>query len=301
MVSKYRKYASLIIISLLIFANVLLLLRINKEGVLSSRQLISGATFKNSCKYNIDNRYPLIPYDDKIQEGDRVFMKVSDISTFIKNPPPVKLTVIVSNSDETFDNKLMSSIQPYAVNVYAINCSAEGAKQLPIGFRDNQYVSHKEYFDVLNNSSRNKNILCFVNFLISTNTNERQSAMDIFSSKKWATVDNEYKNISIDKSLKFNDSDVKKKRLQFYSTLKRTKFVVCPPGTGQDTHRIYETLLFGGIPIIKSSFLDPMYEIMGGCWIVNDWNEVTEDECNTRWANKQDTNFEWNDVSFWLS
>ena len=44
-----------------------------------------------------------------------------------------------------------------------------------------------------------------------------------------------------------------------------------------------------------------MYEIMGGCWIVNDWNEVTEDECNTRWANKQDTNFEWNDVSFWLS
>jgi len=45
-------------------------------------------------------------------------------------------------------------------------------------------------------------------------------------------------------------------------------------------------LYFGAIPIIKSSFLDPMYKRLGGCWIVNDWSEVTEEECNRRWENR---------------
>ena len=63
-----------------------------------------------------------------------------------------------------------------------------------------------------------------------------------------------------------------------------TKFVVCPPGRGVDTHRVYETLFFGGIPIIKTSFLDPMYEKLGGCWIVNDWADVTEEACNKYWS-----------------
>ena len=76
------------------------------------------------------------------------------------------------------------------------------------------------------------------------------------------------------------------KRLEYYATLKRTKFVVCPPGRGMDTHRVYETLFFGGIPIIKSSFLDPMYKKLGGCWIIHDWSEVTEESCAQRWASR---------------
>lgn len=38
------------------------------------------------------------------------------------------------------------------------------------------------------------------------------------------------------------------------------KFVACPVGEGQDTHRVWESLIFGNIPIVKSGPLDNLYE-----------------------------------------
>jgi hypothetical protein len=245
---------------------------------------LSGAAFQQLCDYSIDNRYTLIPYDENIEKGDRVFMKINDISSFLASPPSVPVTVVISNSDETFDDKLMQSLKPYTTHVYAINCSAKGAKQIPIGFRDDAYTPHKDLTDILSDTSPGeKEILCLVNFLVETNGGERQRALDRFSKESWATVDKTYLNYGLSKATIFSIPETIQKRLDYYKTLKRTKFVVCPPGRGVDTHRVYETLFFGGIPIIKTSFLDPMYEKLGGCWIIKDWTEVTEEECNRQW------------------
>jgi hypothetical protein len=264
---------------------------------------ISGGVFQKLCDYSIDDRYPLIPYDgdEELEEGNRVFMKVNDIPAFVQSPPSRKVTIVISNSDETFDDALMAKVRPYATTVYAINCSAKGAKQIPIGFRDDQYTPHKDLVDILGNPEipGEKDILCLLNFLIATNPGERQKAHDIFSSKSWAQIDHEYKNTPAIKSLDFKNSDTIQKRLDCYKTLKRAKFVICPPGVGVDTHRVYETLFFGGIPIIKTSFLDPMYQKLGGCWIVKDWTDVTEEACNKRWAARQTPTIQY-DAAYWL-
>lgn len=263
---------------------------------------ISGSVFKDLCDYNLDDRYTLVPIDEYIEKGDKVFMKVADIPSFIANPPPVPVTVVISNSDEEFNDALMRQIKPYVTDVYAIGCSAAGAKQIPIGFRDDAYTPHKDLVDILANPeiSGEKTTLCLVNFLVETNGGERQRAVDRFSSEKWATVDKSYLNYGLTKATVFSIPETIQKRLDYYAMLKRTKFVVSPPGRGADTHRVYETLFFGGIPIIKTSFLDPMYKRLGGCWIVNDWSEVTEEECNRRWSAKQDTKIQY-DASYWLN
>lgn len=274
----------------------------NSGSIWAPPPFISGSAFKELCDYNIDDRYPLIAYDDYIKEGDRVFMKVNDIPSFIQSPPPVKVTVVVSNSDETFDDILMAQVAPYASAVYAINSSAKGAKQIPIGFRDDQYTPHRDLVDILANSEipGEKRTLCLVNFLVETNGGERKRALDRFSSEAWATVDKSYLNYGLSKATLFTIPETVQKRLEYYKTLKSTKFVVCPSGRGVDTHRVYETLFFGGIPIIKTSFLDPMYEKLGGCWIVNDWTDVTEAECNRRWATKTTPSLIV-DVTKWLN
>ena len=250
---------------------------------------LSGGAFKALCDYNIDNRYPLVPYDDTIEEGARVFMKVNDIPSFLESPPPVKVTVVISNSDEEFTDSLYMQLEPHVTQVYAINSSAKGAIQIPIGFRDDAYTPHKDLLDILNDSKKSgkKTTLCLVNFLVETNGGERQRALDRFSAEPWATIDKSYLNYGLQKATVFTIPETIQKRLDYYATLKQTKFVVCPPGRGADTHRVYETLFFGGIPIIKTSFLDPMYEKLGGCWIVNDWSDVTEETCAQRWASKQ--------------
>ena len=67
-----------------------------------------------------------------------------------------------------------------------------------------------------------------------------------------------------------------------------------------DTHRVYESLFFGCIPVIKTSFLDPMYNKLGGCWIIKDWSDVTQEECNKRWSSKDNTKIAF-DVNQWIN
>jgi hypothetical protein len=255
--------------------------------------LISGFEFRNLCKFNLDNRYPLVPYDSTMVEGDRVFSKISDIPTFLQNPPSKKVTLVIHNSDETFNDTLMESLRPYVNNVYATNCSAKDAVQIPLGFRDDKSTPHKVLSDIRNDRSKtgNKSILCLVNFLIGTNGDERTKARDAFKGKEWATLSETYMNHNVKKSLDFSNTETQRLRAEYYAQLKQTKFVICPPGTGVDTHRVYESLYFGAIPIIKTSFLDPLYAKLGNCWIVNDWSEVTEEKCKRRWASRKDVPF----------
>ena len=261
--------------------------RKQRGGAAAAHALVSGAAFKAACKYNLDDRYPLIPYDAKLAEGDRVFLKHQDVQAkFLTAPPPKKVALVIHNSDETFDDAMMEMVKPYVTEVYAANCSAKDAKQIPLGFRDDQYTPHKVLYDVLNDASKSsdKTTLCLVNFNIETNGGDRTDARDKFKGKSWATVSENYMNLNKDQSLKHGDPEIQKMRVDYYAQLKATKFVICPPGTGKDTHRVYDALFFCAVPVIKTSFLDPMYERLGGCWIVKDWTEVTEEACNSRWT-----------------
>ena len=51
-------------------------------------------------------------------------------------------------------------------------------------------------------------------------------------------------------------------KLQFkdyIAKLGEYQFVLCPPGVGTDTHRFWETILVGSIPIVETSTLDDLY------------------------------------------
>ena len=173
----------------------------------------------------------------------------------------------------------MERLKPYVNNVYAVNSSAKDAIQIPLGFRDDQYTSHK-LLDKINKKPFEKNILCLLNFSIGNNEDERTNALNTFKNYNWVINDTS-NNPSL--HLDHKNKETERLRKEFYKKLVHTKFVICPFGAGKDTHRVYEALFFEAIPIIKTSFLDEMYKKLGECWIVNDWSEVTEDECNRKW------------------
>ena len=51
-----------------------------------------------------------------------------------------------------------------------------------------------------------------------------------------------------------------------------SKFVLCPTGTGLDTHRVYEALACGATPVVLHSTLDPLYAKLPVC-ILNSWTD----------------------------
>jgi hypothetical protein len=62
--------------------------------------------------------------------------------------------------------------------------------------------------------------------------------------------------------------------VSYYQKVASHKFVVAPRGNGWDTHRLWEALYLGCVPIVMSSPLDPLYEEYP-VWIVSSWSDVT--------------------------
>lgn len=249
--------------------------------------LLSGELFQQKCKWNIDNRYPIRKWKLflEIKKGDRIFMKIEDIPSFlsIAKTLPVPLELVIHNSDQLFTQELYDVLKKYALRIYAVNSITPYAISLPLGFRDHQYTSHHILKSVINEPSVERSIFCLINFLISTNPSIRQPVFDKFKNKSFCTVQ-DYTLYNYQQSLNHSDSETMQRRTDFYRTLKRTKFAICPQGCGIDTHRVYECVALGVIPIVLSSPLNELYSKFP-IWIVNSWDEVTDtslDSCTVQ-------------------
>lgn len=65
-------------------------------------------------------------------------------------------------------------------------------------------------------------------------------------------------------------------RLSQFNTwkkIKKFKFIACPQGNGLDTHRVWESILLGCIPIVKSGPLDKLYKQFP-IIIIKKWSEI---------------------------
>ncbi len=70
--------------------------------------------------------------------------------------------------------------------------------------------------------------------------------------------------------------EVEKPFHDYLRDLTETRFVISPPGHGQDCHRTWEALLMGAYPVVKRSTLDPLFEDLPVV-IIDHWEEVTEE------------------------
>lgn len=239
--------------------------------------LLSGYLYNTQCRWSLDDRYPLrmwrTPFE--VDHLDRVFLRHEMIDFFLHNRPSAKVVLVVHNSDQTFTESDFHKVSPYVAKVYAVNCEAVSAIPLPLGFRDDQYASHSVLKAIGAEPPVPRTIPVLLNFLLATNPTERTAAYDAFKDKPFCHSDPEYLHMDYAKSLTFTDKTVIQKRVDFYRTLKRCRFAICPPGNGKDTHRIYECIYLGVIPIVKTSFLDRLYRQLP-VWIVQEWSDVTE-------------------------
>ena len=70
---------------------------------------------------------------------------------------------------------------------------------------------------------------------------------------------------------------------EYIKTLEKYKFCVCPPGRGIDTHRCWEALMVGTIPIVLSSSLNSLY-INLPVLVLENLNIITEAYLNKEYS-----------------
>jgi hypothetical protein len=98
----------------------------------------------------------------------------------------------------------------------------------------------------------------------------------------------------------FCTSSSRKPLKEYLLDLKKSYFVLSPPGAGLDCYRTWEAIVMGSIPIVITSYLDPLFEDLP-VLIVKDWNEINESFLMSKLKeiSAKEINLEKLDLSYW--
>lgn len=220
--------------------------------------MISGKSFMKLCKWVIDPRYPEERKFNIIEarDGDWVFVNGDYLTTFRNMVSlPFFLTkrfyVIVHNSDRSFGQRELETILPLAKRIYAINTTVSHPRlhTIPLGFVDRQLP----FLESFHSPTVERDIEIYMNFTLGTNTEKRNECYELLKNNP---------NVVVRTGLSVEE---------YYNDLCHSRFVVCPEGTGIDTHRVYEALLCGATPVVLRNSLTDFYKDLPIC-IVNKWD-----------------------------
>ena len=141
---------------------------------------------------------------------------------------------------------------------------------------------------MIDKMSQPRNIinLVYMNFDIANFPSERQNCYNNFKDKQWVTIGN------IDNTLGG--------RSKFLENIRNHKFVLCPRGNGIDTHRLWETLYMGSIPIVINEVALNEFKDLPILFIDN-WGVISEEFLNKKYdvIVSQNWNFHKLKVGYW--
>jgi hypothetical protein len=219
--------------------------------------MISGKSFADRCKWVYDPRYPGRPVFSyaNASNGDSVFVNGDYLQQFRSMCsvfPRKQFLIIVHNTDRTFGPAELQALLPVSRHIYAINTTvrAPNLTTIPLGFVDRQL----DFLSTLPPPTEERTIEIYSNFAVHTHAEKRNACRKAFETDPRVVV---AENRTVP---------------EYFADLQRSKFVLCPEGTGMDTHRVYEALLCGATPVVLRNSLSHLYERLPVC-ILNSWSD----------------------------
>ena len=219
--------------------------------------MISGKSFSDACKWVVDPRYPARQpfYYAMALTNDWVFLNGDCIGEFVQKFPVFatkRFYVIVHNTDNSFGSRELALLLPHVHHVYAINTTIRHPKltTIPLGFVDKQLP----FLHGFKGGSSERTNEIYMNFTAGTNAPKRVECIRAFEGDPRVVCTH---GLSVP---------------EYYMDLCRSKFVLCPEGTGIDTHRVYESLYCGATPVVLRNSLSHLYERLPVC-IVDKWTD----------------------------
>jgi len=229
-------------------------------------------------------------------ENDLVFLNLDYFEQFINfilvNKPKYKFILVTQNSDRNFTKEMFVLIEKYVNKIYAINATFADDKlvKVPLGFNDTamEYLKNIESKEV-------KTKLIYSNYKICHHS-DRKECFDYFQEKDW--VDFYLPGMHNVNQLPF---------AEFYNILNEYKYCIAPRGAGIDSHRIYESIYLGVIPIVTKNELYELYEKLP-VLIIDNWNEITKEFLENNYEklkinlnNWVISNKNWYKTKYWIT
>lgn len=168
---------------------------------------------------------------------------MDSLFALLKHSEFKNIQLITHQSDKRITKRIYNKKPSCISKWYAINVDVNRYDliSIPIGLAnlhpkninlknfENEILSLDSYFN-----KKNKEQKLFLNFQISTNYSVRSRLYKRYKNKNWVVA---YK----------PNEDLE----NYSSNLKKYSFILCPEGNGIDTHRVWEALYSGSIPVLK--------------------------------------------------
>ena len=232
----------------------------------SSWPLISGDTFRSLCLLKFDNLSDLVKIDSLDGLTENVFVSAGIASHFFsslernQDMDISRIHLVIHNGDLIPGIEVFSLWNRKFKMISAVNWlfDLDNVSPIPIGLENWSYMRNGVPRDFLNQNHEERDIELLVSFSDNTNPNERSLAREI--SKKVPGVH-------------FVPNGTSPK--YYRHLVKRSKFVLSPPGNGADCHRTWEAIYLGAVPIVKSKFW-PFNGFALPTLVLQDWNQLPE-------------------------
>jgi len=230
---------------------------------------ISGDTFRKFANHIFDETQSFNPKNVKKNEVIFINSELIEIFFRIQDPKIENPYILIShNSDNSPSLKELGLISKNVIHWFVQNLefnSLNRISYLPIGLENKRWLRNTNNKRL--SATKSKLILCSFNKF--NNYSIRKGVLDVVHRNK--NVENK----------KFNTTRNYYRQLGFY------KFVLCPPGNGPDTHRIWESLLFKTFPIVEIDTISKNYRSIGlpaiylDSW--KDLNNYSEEDLNQKY------------------
>tara|TARA_B100000579_G_scaffold8835_1_gene6630 strand:+ start:2847 stop:3863 length:1017 start_codon:yes stop_codon:yes gene_type:complete len=237
------------------------------------------------------NRVSYINQNLSLSNGCSIFSKSDNVELLFKNINSYSdvnnLILVTSQDDVNIDKTLFKKLPSNFKKWYSINVNfiSEKLISIPLGlannYEKNLSVENYENFDYKGNYYKSKKNLLYINFNINTNKSERSNIYEHYSKAEW---------------VKFTkpDSNLDK----YIDNLKNSNFVFCPPGNGIDTHRLWETLYAGSIPIVKKNINNLFYENLP-IFLYENLNDVNKESLKNFLLKDKEYDLNQLEINFW--
>jgi len=212
----------------------------------------------------------------RFRAGDSVFCKIEQVPKLFERLRMSRRRVILvsGESDLPCDERLQRFLPPQVAFWFSTNVTSPhprvAAIPLGIGRPGDPVTASEEDLRAAFRPPAERAGGLYVNFRPETNPAVRGPAFDHFrglSRSGWVT---------------FREPGACADRQAFLGEMTAHRFVLCPPGNGVDTHRFWETLVTGGIPVaLRSPATEPFARLP--IVLVDDFQQVTKPLLDAEW------------------
>lgn len=225
------------------------------------------------------------------RNGQIVFCKIDEVWRLFRalRRTCKRIVLVTAEGDKPVTPELWAAKPPHVMGWFGMNMFVDRprAHPIPLGLGNADGTITLQWDEILqaNSQPKKRDKLLYANFGTTSNPGLREPLLRWLQRPEQSWITREQHSASQGKA-------------RYLKELLTHRFVLCPPGNGEDTHRMWEALYCGAIPVVRKSPAMRAFQNLPIVF-VEDLTAITTEMLDERSKNVTSHSLEILDLHYW--